>query len=245
MKRFFLLLIILASALNAFNQLPEKNQIKKLGIKRIIANTGRTIGETEFDKEGNEILQIGGGKVVRESKIYYNKHNFPDSIIISHKYSGIERKIYKYSSNGSYNIVTIISAHNSIDTTFFDNQKRQVKQTWANGKKATYQYNAANQLVKIITINPNGEIFNAVFGYDASGRKISYKYTIGLSIIRSQIAYTYNANNQLANERQTDENGNLFMDTYYRYTAEKGLLSATSGKLMNEDVNTTYTYQFF
>ena len=245
MKQLLCLLIASAIVLNGLSQHPDKNQMKKNGIKKIISDTGRTIAETEYDKEGNEILQTGGGTVIRESKIYYNKQKAPDSIIITHKYTGIEKRIYQYASDGSYRIITTLPAANIIDTQFFDAKKRQTRQTWGTGKIATYQYNVSNQLVKITTTNPNGEVFNAVFGYDTKGRKISYRYTLGTTVIKTQITYTYNANNQLTNERQTDENGNLFIDTYYQYSAEKGLLSVSSGKFMNADVKTTYTYQFF
>jgi hypothetical protein len=245
MKQVITLVIASVITMTGFSQLPEKAQIKKLGIKKIVKYTGKTIAEREFDKEGYEIKLTVSGKLVSESKVYYNKYKKPDSIIASHSIFGIVKKVYQYSAIGGYKVITITPAYKSTDTLFFDKNNREIRQAWSNGQMTLNIYNVKNQLTQIIETKPNGDTFTTSFSYDQKGQKISYRRMSGANKIETQVTYTYNATGQLIKDSQTDENGEVFLETNYQYNAEKGLPSATTGKFMGIETRESYEYYFF
>lgn len=245
MKQIITLVIASVIAITGFCQLPEIAQIKKLGIKRIVKYTGSTITDTEFDKEGHQLKVSISGKLMIESKVFYNKQKKPDSIITSHSVFGVEKKIYQYSTTGGYKIITIIPAYKTTDTLFFDKNNREIRQAWSNGQKSLYKYNVKNQLLQILETKPNGNIFTTSFSNDQKGQKINSRRMSGTNKIETEKTYNYNSNGQLIKDSQTDENGEVFLETIYQYNAEKGLPSVTTGKFMNIETRDSYEYYFF
>ncbi len=245
MKQFITLCIVSVIAITGFGQLPDKAQIKKLGIKRIVKYSGRIIAEREFDKEGYEIKLSVSGKLISESKVYYNKQKKPDSIITSHSIFGVEKKVYQYAATGGYKIITITPAYNRTDTLFLDKNHKEIRESWSNGQKKLYKYNVNNQLLQILETKPNGDIFTTSFGYDKKGQLNNSRRMSGSNKIETQNTYTYNATGQLIKDSQTGEDGEVFLETNYQYNAEKGLPSLTTGIFMKIETRESYEYDFF
>ncbi len=244
MKQLIAAVFASAFAVTGFSQLPDKDQIKKLGIKKIEANHGKKITEGHYDKQGYEIKFIASGKVIRESKIYYNKLQKPDSIVTTHSYSGVEKKFYKYSATGAYYIISLPPNLNRRDTVFFDKNHRELRETWSTGLNILYKYNSKNQLSQITETKPNGDVYYTSFTYDQKGRKINSRRISGTNKIETEFTYTYNTVGQLEKESQTNEKGELFIVTNYQYS-EKGLPILTTGKFMTIDTRTSYDYYFY